>query len=919
MEEVLHVQEGRGLHHHHDQQSLQQQEQQRHRREQRLRYIELRRLLYCMQHHEGLPVNEDEGTGSNNGDSNSFSAVGRQSWQSLLFRAQLCQDLWHQVAHEWSTTDRGRDEDDDNDPDGRREYNDLSREVDMACRRAHELAEQARLEQQQQRQQRQQRQQVAFTGNTADSKNYSGDLIQRLFLSPMNDPSFDRNVDDDNEGDGTDDMNDEYEEGEEEEDGSYETEEGEDSQEPNHHTPSHSKQPGHNFDHHHRRANNEVSTADLQESQREQMEEAISQMARQMKEATQHIQGRIQQQTGTTLNELEAVAEENVNDVTQVAKDVSEHNSDTNKSTWATWTVLVALVGVFCFSLITVFTIPKSPSACLFFCGNNNQSSWPVRLLAKTTEKVGTVFGSMLDQIVTTVEQISNGDFPAEDIPSEDGSDSWSHIYDEDEELRREKERLNRLLQSMNDPSGDSGSGEDAGNDAENPWGTNSVDDDEETGRRKERRPNEALVNEDGSIDIQQQDQNGEDIPDVDVDEILASLKKRMDEQQAENEHKQLLEDESSGMTDPPTGASSEGGSAADSFDRGGMTRERFAPKDVRVAAASDDYDTLHRYLSSSAEHINRQDKFGWTPLHFAVSNGHKRIVDLLLSYGSDPYVETKTGQTVLDLAIEKLERNSPISRAIMKAMGHDVNEDVDVPETMKKESEDGAFGDDFPREDDAHGREVEEADEHRRLEAEEAERRRLQDDRIKEEEERRRLVTEEEERKQIEEEEQARQEEEEKQRRFEAEEVEQRRLEEEERARQQQDEERRRFEAEEAEQRHLEEEERARQQDEEEQRRRVEAEEAEQRRVEEEDRARQQDEDEHRRRVEAEEAEQRRLAEDRLEEQQIATEEEYEDKEAHDAKRKKIFTPPPLEDEDDDQVHHHDVGSTEMNQWDEL
>ena len=651
MEEMLHVQEGRGLHHHHDQQSLQQQE----RREQRLRYIELRRLLYCMQHHEGLPGNEGTDINNDIDNSNSSSALGRQSWQSLLFRAQLCQDLWHQVAQEWSTTDRGHDEDDDNDPDGRREYNSLSREVDMACRRAHELAEQARLEQQQQRQQRQQN---AFNGNTTDSKNDGGDLIQRLFMSPLNNPSMFPNVDADNEGDDTEDMDDEYDEDNgEEEDGSYGSEEEEDLQEPYHPTPSHSKKQDHNFDHHRRRTNNEVSTAALQESQREQMEEAISQMARQMKEATQHIQGRIQQQTGTTLNELEAVAEENVNDVTKVAKDVSEHNSDTNKSTWATWTVLIALVGVFCFSLITIFTIPKSPSACLFMCGNNNKSSWPVRLLSKTTEKMGTMFGSMVDQIVSTVEQISNGEFPAEDIPSEDGSDSWSHIYDEDEELRREKERLDKLLRSMNDPSEGSGSGEYTGDEAENLWGTNSVNDDAEAGQRRERGPNEASISGDGSINIQQRDQNGEDVPDVDVDEILASLKKRMDEQQAEDEHKQLLDDESSGNTDQPTGGFSDGGFAADSFDRGGIARERFAPKDVRLAAASDDYDTLNRYLSFSAEHINRQDKFGWTALHFAVSNGHQRIVDLLLSFGSDPSVETKTGQTVLDLAIEKLER----------------------------------------------------------------------------------------------------------------------------------------------------------------------------------------------------------------------------------------------------------------------
>ena len=90
------------------------------------------------------------------------------------------------------------------------------------------------------------------------------------------------------------------------------------------------------------------------------------------------------------MNELETVAEHNVHDVTKVDQNVRDHNVKTSRSNWATWTLIFTLVGIFCFTLVTIFTIPKSPHARLLCIGK--KESLPRRLLGKAIQALKIVF-----------------------------------------------------------------------------------------------------------------------------------------------------------------------------------------------------------------------------------------------------------------------------------------------------------------------------------------------------------------------------------------------------------------------------------------------------------------------------------------------------------------------------------------------
>ena len=45
-------------------------------------------------------------------------------------------------------------------------------------------------------------------------------------------------------------------------------------------------------------------------------------------------------------------------------------------------------------------------------------------------------------------------------------------------------------------------------------------------------------------------------------------------------------------------------------------------------------------------------DKKGWTPLHFAASNGHVKVCEILLGAKADPNAKTKKGETCHDVAV---------------------------------------------------------------------------------------------------------------------------------------------------------------------------------------------------------------------------------------------------------------------------
>jgi hypothetical protein len=141
----------------------------------------------------------------------------------------------------------------------------------------------------------------------------------------------------------------------------------------------------------------------------------------------------------------------------------------------------------------------------------------------------------------------------------------------------------------------------------------------------------------------------------IDMDQILASLKNKM-----ESEKAAVLEGDGT-KARAPSSSPGVGFDSTNSFQRDGVAAERFSPRDFRMKAATNDYETLQRYISISTQHMDRQDKHGWTALHYATRSGHIKIVQLLLENGCDVSIRTENGQTALEMALERFGENHVI------------------------------------------------------------------------------------------------------------------------------------------------------------------------------------------------------------------------------------------------------------------
>ena len=105
---------------------------------------------------------------------------------------------------------------------------------------------------------------------------------------------------------------------------------------------------------------------ELQKMQREQVEEAISHMASQLKVESARINETLVRQT-EGLGELEDTVTEKVKQVSDVAKDVEEHVQSSWNRNIGTWTLFFTMVGVFVFMLVIIQMAPKG-KGCVFFC-----------------------------------------------------------------------------------------------------------------------------------------------------------------------------------------------------------------------------------------------------------------------------------------------------------------------------------------------------------------------------------------------------------------------------------------------------------------------------------------------------------------------------------------------------------------------
>lgn len=57
------------------------------------------------------------------------------------------------------------------------------------------------------------------------------------------------------------------------------------------------------------------------------------------------------------------------------------------------------------------------------------------------------------------------------------------------------------------------------------------------------------------------------------------------------------------------------------------------------------------KFLVELGADVNKKDRFGWAPLHYAASEGYDDICRYLLEHGADSSVKTKQGQFAAELA----------------------------------------------------------------------------------------------------------------------------------------------------------------------------------------------------------------------------------------------------------------------------
>jgi len=110
----------------------------------------------------------------------------------------------------------------------------------------------------------------------------------------------------------------------------------------------------------------------IQAAQRDQVEDAIRQMASKMKAETSRIHETLQQQT-TGLDALETVTEDNIEQVSKVAAETQAQAARSWRRSVGTWTVLFTVAAATAFGLVTIFMVPKRPGTCFFFCDKQQE------------------------------------------------------------------------------------------------------------------------------------------------------------------------------------------------------------------------------------------------------------------------------------------------------------------------------------------------------------------------------------------------------------------------------------------------------------------------------------------------------------------------------------------------------------------
>jgi ankyrin repeat protein len=97
---------------------------------------------------------------------------------------------------------------------------------------------------------------------------------------------------------------------------------------------------------------------------------------------------------------------------------------------------------------------------------------------------------------------------------------------------------------------------------------------------------------------------------------------------------------------------------------------------ELHYAALRDDVELIRRRLAAGVSPSAREEREGYTPLHFAAQDGAARAVEVLLAAGADVDALSKRGQTPLWLAVMNSPR-APDGAVVRALLRHGADRDL--------------------------------------------------------------------------------------------------------------------------------------------------------------------------------------------------------------------------------------------------
>lgn len=358
---------------------------------------------------------------------------------------------------------------------------------------------------------------------------------------------------------------------------------------------------------------------DLQKAQQEQIEEAISTMAAQLKAETARIHTTLQGQV-TELDAMEDLASENVTAVTQVAADVKQHVAAGWTRTIGTWTLLFTVAGTFLFCLVTIQMIPKRAGACLFNCPPADQFC---RILPNGRKECIDMAQMERKQQETDEATVGSTDDPMDRYGSEQATDTevtcqvgmdgqCLELKEVTKDIPTESKQAPRILESSSAPKLES----------------------------------EKLT----------------------MDSSFKTTSTEPKKPMAEETARKVPQEPVKPKPAQATGGGGLGGIFSEEYvaAQGAETvplykGKPFSPRDVRIAADEGDIETLTGYLEAKPEWINKHDKNKWTVLHFGVRTGSVELVQLLLDAGAQVDILAGDDRDPLEVAWDKFGDGHPV------------------------------------------------------------------------------------------------------------------------------------------------------------------------------------------------------------------------------------------------------------------